>query len=358
MKASKDNLVKLAGYVALVLLLAIAPKFLPESPDGPRSVAAPEGLPGGTIFLAGLLFGFALAGLLGFVLQQIRRATDHEYLLRLQATDQRVSQLEQQAAAAAPAAADPGKKFLNIPSVSLHVANKDQIESLYNDYSRRRTSEQITREVGGEVTGEASGTIPQVFGAKVGKKAQNKTVSTYKIPDLSLAEKFRLYQEKTIREGQVALGLESADVDLSELDAFNKSVAALESQWGMRTDPAQLEQQRALLKKKAAEATLLRLEAASGWLLMEGKFTISDGPDGSYQCTFEHPVNEYLNAGIGRVTIGMMLRKDAIDPNYAGNYAQSVGRSIPLKVYAQVWEPIDRVKGIWEMRITPLAVYS
>lgn len=354
MKASKDNLVKLAGYVALVLLLAIALRFLPESPDGLRSVAAPEGLPGGTILLAGLLFGFALAGLIGFLLQQIRELRQ-DTSWRLQATDQRVSKLEQQAA---PAAADPGKKFLSIPSVSLHAANRDQIESLYNDYSRRRTSEQITREVGGEVTGEASGTIPQVFGAKVGKKAQSKTVSTYKIPDLSLAEKFRLYQEKTIREGQVALGLESAEVDLSDLEAFNRSIAALESQWGMRTDPAQLEQQRALLKKKAAEATLLRLEAASGWLLMEGKFTISDGPDGSYQCTFEHPVNEYLNAGIGRVTIGMMLRKDAIDPNYAGNYAQSVGRSIPLKVYAQVWEPIDRVKGIWEMRITPLAVYS
>ncbi|NLS80022.1 MAG: hypothetical protein GXY76_22505 [Chloroflexi bacterium] len=33
------------------------------------------GLPGGTIFLAGLLFGFALAGLLGFILQQIRLGT-------------------------------------------------------------------------------------------------------------------------------------------------------------------------------------------------------------------------------------------------------------------------------------------
>ena len=76
-----------------------------------------------------------------------------------------------------------------------------------------------------------------------------------------------------------------------------------------------------------------------------------------YKLTYLHPVSEYVIGQKANVTISAIVRKDSIEPQVAGNYAQSVGRAIPLKIYGKVWQPLDRGLDIWELQITPLAIY-
>jgi len=247
----------------------------------------------------------------------------------------------------------------NIPNVSFHFANKDEIVSLYNDYFKEPTIEQVVSEIAGEISGEASSRIPKIVEAKFGGKDFSKWVSTIKIPDVSTEEKFRRYQRQTIINEQVNLGLELVDIDLSELNKFETILSDMKSTFGVSVENVDvIVQQREILRQKAAEKTIIRLENATGQVLVDGKFSISELNNDFYKCTYEHPVSQYLIGQKNKITIGVILRKDAIEPNIAGNYAQAVGKSIPLKVYGKVWQPVERSNNIWELQITPLAVYQ
>lgn len=284
---------------------------------------------------------------------------------RIGSAEQRVSESlkELESRSATSEAIDKKKEaFLNIANISFHFANNDQIAGFYNDYFQEPTIEQIVSEITGETTGEAKVQIPKILESKVGGKDLSKWISTIKVPNVSVAEMFRRYQRETIRNNQVTLGLELVDIDLSHLGAFEDLITKLRSDFDVDLDEnVQVELQRATLKKNAAEQTILRLENASGWILMEGRFTLSEVSTDLYRCDYEHPVSEYLTeyltGGARRIILSVILPKDGIEPSVAGNYAQSVGRSIPLKVYGKVWRPVDRKGDVWELQISPLAIY-
>ena len=247
--------------------------------------------------------------------------------------------------------------FINIGTISFHFANKDEVRNFYNDYFKEPTVEQIVSEMASEVSGDIKGQLPRVFEAKAGGKDLNKWISTIKLPGISEAEMFRRYQREIVRNDQVTLGLELVEVDLSDLNAFDKLVSEFQSKYSGILDDSKVEEQQTRLREKAAEKTMIRLENATGWVLVEGKFEISELSEGSYKCTYEHPVNEYFAEKGSKITISMSLRKNLLEANIADNYAQSVGRSIPLKIYGKVFQPIDRKTSIWELQITPTAVY-
>jgi hypothetical protein len=100
------------------------------------------------------------------------------------------------------------EQFMNIPNVSFHYANKQEIAGIYNDYFKEPTIEQIVSEITGEATGEVKAQIPKVLETKLGGKDLNKWISTIKLPNVSVAEMFRRYQREAIRNDQVTLGLE------------------------------------------------------------------------------------------------------------------------------------------------------
>lgn len=251
------------------------------------------------------------------------------------------------------------ESLANIPNVSFHFANRDEVESLYNDYFKEPTIEQVVSEIAGEVSGEASSRIPKFVEAKFGGKDFSKWVSTIKIPDVSTEEKFRRYQRQTIINGQVNLGLELVDIDLTELNKFENLLLEMKSAFGVNIENVEaINNQREILRQKAAEKTIIRLENATGQVLIDGKFIVYELNTEFYKCTYEHPVSQYLIGQKNKITIGVILRKDAIESNIAGNYAQAIGKSIPLKAYGKVWQPVDRSNNIWELQITPLAVYQ
>lgn len=247
--------------------------------------------------------------------------------------------------------------FINIPNISFHFANKDEIKSFYNDYFKEPTVEQVVAEIANELSGEVKGALPKILEAKIGGKDIGKWISTIKLPDISNAEMFRRYQRETIKNDQVTLGIELVDVDLSDLTEFDEAVTELNTKFGFEIEKAKIEGQRAALKKKAAEKTLVRLENVTGTVLIEGKFKITTTPDNFYRCIYDHPVNEYISGEGKNVAISIILRTDSIEPSISGNYSQSIGKTIPLRVYGKVWQPIDRKADIWDLQITPIAVY-
>jgi hypothetical protein len=248
------------------------------------------------------------------------------------------------------------RRFLDTPSISFHFADKEQIRSFYDDYFKEPTLESLVSEITGEVGGQVKASLPQFIESKIGGKDISKWISTIKLPDTSLAGMFLRYQRETIKSGQVTLGVEEVDIELTQLQEFEQSIRDLDQQFGLKLDSGLLDGTRARLKEKAAEKTLVKLEQATGWTLIDGRFSITR--EGNfYKCVYTHPVNEYLPAQSGHVTISIFVEADHLEPHIAGNYAQSVGKLIPLKIYGKVWQPIDRTTNTWELQLTPLAVY-
>jgi hypothetical protein len=246
--------------------------------------------------------------------------------------------------------------FLNIPNVAFHFADKEQIRNFYNDYFKEPTVASLVSEITDEISSQVKGSLPQILESKIGAKDLTKWVSTIKLPDTSLNGMFLRYQRETIKSGQVALGLEEVDIELSAIKAFDEAVLALRNRFDLELGESLLAEQRKHLKEKAAERTISKLEQATGWVLVEGRFRIEKDAD-FYRAVYQHPVSDYLPDSEPPVTIVVMIADASLEDRVAGNYAASVGKLIPLKIYGQVWQPIDRGNKTLDLQLTPLAVY-
>lgn len=249
------------------------------------------------------------------------------------------------------------ENFLNTSTIAFHYANENDIKDYYNDYFKEPTIEQIISENSRNVKGKIKGGAPTFIEAAIEGNDLTKWISTIKVPDISIPEMFRRYQRETIKNNQVALGLDLVEIDQTDLNDFEKFIIDFKSKFNMKIDESQIEQQRTSLKTKAIEKTMVRLENATGWVLVEGKFKIINQSDEFYKCIYEHPVNEYFAEKDTDITISISLKKDSLKSNIAGNYEQSIGKYIPIRVYGKVWQPVDRSLDVWELHITPLAIY-
>jgi len=246
--------------------------------------------------------------------------------------------------------------FLSVPNVSFHFANKPQISDFYNDYFKEPTIANLVSEISGEKKDELKGNLPQILEAKTGSKNLTKWISTVKLPDLSISSMFLRYQRETIKSGQVQLGLEEVEIELSQLHSFDRAITSIQKRYEFKIDDGLIKSHHIYLKEKAAERTLQKLEQASGWILVEGKFIISNEGE-FYKCSYSHPINEYLSNQIIPISISVLIPIKDIEPHIAGNYRQSIGRMIPMNIYGKVWQPIDRENSIWDLQLTPLAIY-
>lgn len=253
--------------------------------------------------------------------------------------------------------AEKKQKFLNIPNISFQFADHKRISDFYYVYFEGPVVESMTSEVSGERNGNIKGSIPQFIEAQVQGTNANKLTSSIKIPILSSNAMFLHYQRETIKQEQATLGIEEVDIELTRLQAFEDAIKNIKERFDLEIDETTLNKQRAILKEKAADKTLSKLERIGGdWVLIEGKFKI-EKEDDAYKCTYFHPVNNYLPDQIVPVTISILIPSNSLEEHIKGNYAQSIGKSIPLKVYGQVWQPIDRQTQVWELQLNPLAVY-
>ncbi len=192
--------------------------------------------------------------------------------------------------------------------------------------------------------------------SKIGGKDISKWISTIKIPDTSLSGAFLRYQREIVKSGQVALGLEEVDIELTDLQEFDDATKNLSQRFEFQIPVNLIEKHRNILQEKAAEKTIHKLETASGWVLVEGGFKI-ELTDKFYKFTYTHPVNNYINQK-ETVTITASIPEESLEGHISADYKQSIGQVIPLKIYGSVWHPLNRKTDIWDLRLTPLAIYN
>ncbi len=274
----------------------------------------------------------------------------HEWLLR----DQEKHRPEQEELAAA--LKDKKGKLLKLPNVSFHYIDEERVRDFYSDYFREPTVESMVRELVTETSGEIKGTLPQILESKVGGSNLNKWISTIKLPETSLNGMFLKYQQETLKNNQVILDLELLDVELSDVDNFQKLIEKLKEELEFDIKKDAVEKHINRLKERAADRTMSKLESARGWAIIMGSFNITQ-EDEFYCYRYEHPVNQYLVTTENPVTIEATIPVNSIQPHVAGNYKQSIGSAIPATIYGEVWQPISRDRKLFTLKITPLAIY-
>lgn len=251
---------------------------------------------------------------------------------------------------------DKKKKLINIPNIYFHYADKDRIRAFYSDYFKEPHISELISKTMAATSVDAKASLASVFEASLGTKDLSQWLSRIKLPQITENGMFKRYQRETILNDQVQLGLEEDDIELNELREFERSIRDLEEKYDYPIDTKTLEDHKTMLRERAAERTLSHLEKANGTVLVEGSFRVEIHGEDYYRVSMRHPVSDYLSSA-KNVAISSLMPISKIEPSVAGNYAGSIGLSIPLRIYGEVWQPINRAEDVWELMITPLAVY-
>ena len=251
---------------------------------------------------------------------------------------------------------EKSRKYINIPSVSFHFADKEKIKSMYDEYFREPTITSIISEKINSKDSKIKSTFPQLLEAEIGGGDINKWISNIKLPDTSTSGMFKRYQRETIKNEQVDLGLEIIEVELFIVDEFDEKIKEFKEKYDFEIDNTAIKTQRSKLQETACKKTIEKLERAKDWVLIEGSFSIEKVGSEFYKLILIHPVNTYIDNS-NKIIISCLIPIEKIEPSFSGNYASSVGSEIPLRVYGQVWKPINTIRKEYELTITPLVVY-
>jgi hypothetical protein len=203
------------------------------------------------------------------------------------------------------------KSFIN-PGISFHYADYKQIKIFYDITFKQAIIESMTSERSGEVGGQVKGSISSIIEGTLSGKDTNKLVSNLKFPDISPTEMFYLYQKEVINTNLVVLGLEEVEIEETELKEFDDLIGQLSLKFSLVIEGSLLEERRKKLREKAIRKTLVKLEQASNWILIEGKFRIEAKGD-LFVLTYNHPVNSFLVDRSKHVTITTSIVKNSLE---------------------------------------------
>jgi hypothetical protein len=247
-------------------------------------------------------------------------------------------------------------KYIQLPSVSFHYANKDEIKNMYNEYFKEPTIQKVISEQVSKKGSKIKGNFHDVLSGEIGSNEIEKWISEIKLPDTSESGMFKRYQRETIKKEQVNICLEIIEAELFIIDEFDEQIKELNSKYKFDIDSQVVNTHRDKLREIACDKTIKKLENASGWVLIEGNFLIEKEGNDFYKLSMKHPVSELLPTTSSiHITCSIPINK--IESSFSGNYNKSIGTSIPLNIYGKIWRPINLAQDIHELSITPLAVY-
>ena len=251
---------------------------------------------------------------------------------------------------------EKSEKYIKLPSVSFHYADKERIRSMYDEYFKEPTIKSIISEKVSTKEGKIKGTFPKIIESEIGGSDLNKWISEIKLPETSASGMFKRYQRETIKNDQVDLSIEIIEAELFIVDEFEEKIKELKDKYDFEIESNLILNQRNKLQELACKKTIEKLEKASDWVLIEGNFSIEKSTTEFYKLTLKHPVSSFITEN-NAITISCLLPVNKIEPSFAGNYSSSIGSEIPLRIYGQVWQPINIGRKEFELTITPLAVY-
>ena len=249
------------------------------------------------------------------------------------------------------------RKFADSSVISFHYVNEEELKSLYNGLFREPTIESLINEIVSESNAQIGTGVGEVIKGEIGSQAISKWIREIKVPDLPLNEMFVRFQRLSIERGEVTVGLEHAQLDYQEIEEFDEALQALKG-FSFEVDNVNAEEHKKFMMGKAANDAIEALENAKGWVLIEGTFKIEENDDDYFKITFQHPINQfYGDESNYNFLISVLIPKEDITPNVLGYYSSSLGEEVPLRVYGNVWQTVDRDLEKYEMKIRPLAVY-
>lgn len=248
-------------------------------------------------------------------------------------------------------------KLLKIPSIIFHFKDEEEIKRLYDEYFKEATIEKLIREVVSEVEGDLSGGLPSgLLEARLGAKSVNKLVSEIKLPNPSTNEMLLRWQRENIKNKQILVGLELAEFEETGLRNFEKLMESLKK-YDVEVASNELIRARTNLKERSAEKTIVKLENANGWVLLDAPFRIEEGGPDTYRLVYIHPVSKTFSGSSDQFTIAFTLRKDQIEDRYADYYSQSLKTTVTLTVLGTVWQAVNRNENRRELSLVAFAVY-
>lgn len=253
------------------------------------------------------------------------------------------------------------KLFLELSAVSFMFVDKQTIEDGYNDLFREETVEKVVERVVAETNGSvATGKLAGEFlKSSVAGKTASELVKTVRLNEVSLAEKFLRYQKRLVADGSIRLGLDALDVRLEKVNDLEADIARLGKEYSVSFPADLIELKKDEIKKQLGEPALADLENGERLVLLSGLYTVQS-VDADYKLTYEHPITAYLPAALGaKIQIECLVPKERIEPKYSAEMRRvaSEGTTIPMNIFGRVFQPVDRARKVWSLRVVPFAVY-
>ena len=248
------------------------------------------------------------------------------------------------------------EKYINLPFVSFHYANKERIKSMYDEYFPEPRITNITNETVNSKSKKVKGKVRDIIGVEFGGNNIDKSTRNIKLPETNISGMIRKCQSEAIEKKQIDLTLEMIEAELFIIDEFDDKIKELKEKYNFDIENTLIVNHRNKLQEIACKKTIEKLERAKELVLIEGNFSIEKEGNNYYKLVLAHPVNSYIEKE-NRISISCLIQTEEIESGFSGNYANSIGSEIPLKVYGEVWKPINAGKKDYELTITPLAVY-
>jgi hypothetical protein len=125
------------------------------------------------------------------------------------------------------------QRFLDIPVVTFHYIDEERIKNFYKDYFTEPTVETLVAKTMSEISGDTKANIPKILESKLGAKNLTELVSSMRFPEESISSMFLRYQREILNKNQVTLGLEEVELELSELEEFEKLVDNIKQKYDL-----------------------------------------------------------------------------------------------------------------------------
>lgn len=168
------------------------------------------------------------------------------------------------------------------------------------------------------------------------------------------------YLKHSLEKGSVHYGFDEIEIRLEDIDNFDWELTNLENEYGISFPKALKKESKLAIKRKLVDELILELEKVDRWVLVDGKYKVTNESPGTYRLTYEHPINKYLtNLPQGKVQIVCYLEKSLVESDYKAYFAvmASKRKAIPLTIFGKVQQQIDREAGEWQLEISPSAIY-
>jgi len=196
----------------------------------------------------------------------------------------------------------------------------------------------------------------------VGPNAESEEIAKWVTEQVStgasLNEMFLRLQEFLLEQRQVIVGLEVLDqeeIDSEFLQKFEKEVRVIRNRLKFTLQNNEVEERRNHLKQRSVQRIISKLskeDLKGQQVLVYGKFKlVRDESDISFR--YIHPVSSLFGRKVSISTLSVPLA----ELNPLKVFEQSIGSTMILRIYGEIFQPLNTKSKSCSLTIRPIAIY-